>query len=155
MLRSATRALRQSNLPSFSTTLARLLQNEASRTSPSSSTTPPLSPESFLSSARPIRANGIKSTPNSSSRLERTETNQIERGTIPTIVTRKPITSYGQLPSSFGKNQIIEVPQEVRKTLEEIVKSFQAPIRYAFAYGSGVFQQSGYTAAVRISFRSP
>jgi mitochondrial translocator assembly and maintenance protein 41 len=28
--------------------------------------------------------------------------------------------------------------------LEEIVAQFQAPIRYAFAYGSGVFEQDGY-----------
>lgn len=32
-----------------------------------------------------------------------------------------------------------------RALLEEIVAQFRAPIRYAFAYGSGVFEQDGYT----------
>lgn len=31
-----------------------------------------------------------------------------------------------------------------RALLEEIVSEFHAPIRYAFAYGSGVFEQDGY-----------
>jgi mitochondrial translocator assembly and maintenance protein 41 len=48
------------------------------------------------------------------------------------------------LPSRFGQNQRLVVPDETRALLEEIVGQFNAPIRYAFAYGSGVFAQQGY-----------
>ncbi|KAM0749921.1 Mmp37-domain-containing protein [Meredithblackwellia eburnea MCA 4105] len=58
---------------------------------------------------------------------------------------RRTITSVDQLPTKFGRNQIIEIPQEVKKELESVVNSFKAPVRYAFAYGSGVFRQKGYT----------
>lgn len=36
---------------------------------------------------------------------------------------------------------MLSVPDSTRALLEEIVNSFNAPIRYAFAYGSGVFSQ--------------
>ncbi|KPV73027.1 uncharacterized protein RHOBADRAFT_17337 [Rhodotorula graminis WP1] len=49
------------------------------------------------------------------------------------------------LPKSFGRNQIIEVPEQVQRDLEDVLGHFQAPVRYAFAYGSGVFRQKGYT----------
>ena len=48
------------------------------------------------------------------------------------------------LPPSFGRNQLLPVPNSTRALLEDIVNSFEAPIRYAFAYGSGVFEQAGY-----------
>lgn len=51
-----------------------------------------------------------------------------------------------QLPASFGRNQIIQVPEQVQRDLEQVLQTFKAPIRYAFAYGSGVFRQAGYTA---------
>lgn len=55
------------------------------------------------------------------------------------------------LPVSFGINQHAasismfqaEDPQ-LQRDLEAIVQEFRAPIRYAFAYGSGVFKQKGY-----------
>lgn len=34
---------------------------------------------------------------------------------------------------------------DTRALLESIVAKFEAPIRYAFAYGSGVFEQDGYS----------
>jgi translocator assembly and maintenance protein 41 len=49
------------------------------------------------------------------------------------------------LPPSFGRNQLLPVSNSTRALLEEIVAKFDAPIRYAFAYGSGVFEQDGYT----------
>lgn len=49
------------------------------------------------------------------------------------------------LPPNFGQNQLLSVPTSTRALLEEIVAQFRAPIRYAFAYGSGVFEQDGYT----------
>jgi mitochondrial translocator assembly and maintenance protein 41 len=36
------------------------------------------------------------------------------------------------------------VSNTTRALLESVVAQFQAPIRYAFAYGSGVFEQDGY-----------
>ncbi|KAJ7780698.1 mitochondrial matrix Mmp37-domain-containing protein [Mycena maculata] len=48
------------------------------------------------------------------------------------------------LPPSFGRNQLLPVSNSTRALLESIVDQFDAPIRYAFAYGSGVFEQDGY-----------
>jgi len=49
-----------------------------------------------------------------------------------------------KLPAAFGRNQLLPVSNSTRALLEQIVGSFEAPIRYAFAYGSGVFEQAGY-----------
>lgn len=62
----------------------------------------------------------------------------------------RPATSHRhsplpKLPSSFGRNQLLPVSNSTRALLESIVAGFDAPIRYAFAYGSGVFEQDGYT----------
>lgn len=51
-----------------------------------------------------------------------------------------------KLPPSFGRNQLLPVADETRALLESIVSKFNAPIRYAFAYGSGVFEQDGYAS---------
>ena len=48
------------------------------------------------------------------------------------------------LPPTFGRNQLLPVSNDTRAMLESIVARFEAPIRYAFAYGSGVFEQDGY-----------
>lgn len=62
---------------------------------------------------------------------------------------KRQITSVNELPKSFGRNQIIEVPDEVRRDLEDVLTAFKAPVRFAFAYGSGVFRQKGYTTEVK------
>ncbi|KAJ2340550.1 Mitochondrial translocator assembly and maintenance protein 41, partial [Coemansia sp. RSA 2618] len=36
---------------------------------------------------------------------------------------------------------------EIREVLDGVLRQFSAPIRYAFAYGSGVYKQAGYGAA--------
>lgn len=51
------------------------------------------------------------------------------------------------LPPSFGRNQFLPVADSTRALLESIVARFDAPIRYAFAYGSGVFEQDGYKSS--------
>lgn len=51
------------------------------------------------------------------------------------------IKHFADLPSEFGHNQHIYVDQEFSDHLRNIVRQFQAPIRYGFAYGSGVFSQ--------------
>lgn len=52
---------------------------------------------------------------------------------------------FNKLPANYGSNQLISVDAELQRELRGILLSFDAPIRYAFGYGSGVFQQSGYS----------
>lgn len=57
---------------------------------------------------------------------------------------RHPNNSHlPRLPPTFGRNQLLPVADATRALLESIVAKFDAPIRYAFAYGSGVFEQDG------------
>lgn len=52
------------------------------------------------------------------------------------------ITEFSQLPhKAFGHNQFIQINEEFKETLRQILWQFRAPIRYALAYGSGVFGQ--------------
>lgn len=53
------------------------------------------------------------------------------------------ITAFSQLPHRmFGTNQHIRINEDFKEALRQILWRFRAPIRYAFAYGSGVFSQS-------------
>lgn len=53
------------------------------------------------------------------------------------------ISNFSELPhSNFGVNQHIVINAEFKEALRQIPWQFRAPIRYAFAYGSGVFPQS-------------
>ena len=53
------------------------------------------------------------------------------------------ISAFSQLPSSdFGVNQHMVINEEFKEALRQILWQFRAPIRYAFAYGSGVFPQT-------------
>ncbi|EDO19095.1 hypothetical protein Kpol_2000p62 [Vanderwaltozyma polyspora DSM 70294] len=52
---------------------------------------------------------------------------------------------FSRLPPNYGSNQFITVEKELQAELDGIVNSFKAPVKYAFGYGSGVFQQSGYS----------
>lgn len=51
-----------------------------------------------------------------------------------------------RLPPKFGDNQHIDIDNETWERLKSVVDTIhhKAPIRYAFAYGSGVFAQMGY-----------
>ena len=54
------------------------------------------------------------------------------------------ISKFSELPErNFGVNQHIIINEEFKEALRQILWQFRAPIRYAFAYGSGVFPQSG------------
>lgn len=54
------------------------------------------------------------------------------------------ISNFSELPSKdFGVNQHMVINMEFKEALRQILWQFRAPIRYAFAYGSGVFAQSG------------
>ena len=53
------------------------------------------------------------------------------------------ISTFAQLPSNnFGVNQHMLINDEFKEALRQILWQFRAPIRYAFAYGSGVFPQT-------------
>ncbi|EKD18682.1 MMP37-like protein [Drepanopeziza brunnea f. sp. 'multigermtubi' MB_m1] len=53
------------------------------------------------------------------------------------------ISHFSELPhTNFGVNQHIIINDEFKEALRQILWKFRAPIRYAFAYGSGVFPQS-------------
>ncbi len=58
------------------------------------------------------------------------------------------IQAFADLPSSnFGVNQHILINNEFKEALRQILWQFRAPIRYAFAYGSGVFPQTGSSSS--------
>ncbi|KAF8158142.1 mitochondrial matrix Mmp37-domain-containing protein [Crassisporium funariophilum] len=63
----------------------------------------------------------------------------------PAVSHQRP--SLPKLPPKFGQNQLLPVSNSTRALLESIVAKFDAPVRYAFAYGSGVFEQDGYATA--------
>lgn len=58
------------------------------------------------------------------------------------------ISAFSQLPSSnFGVNQHMLINDEFKEALRQILWQFRAPIRYAFAYGSGVFPQTSSSSS--------
>ncbi|KAF2773258.1 mitochondrial matrix Mmp37 [Teratosphaeria nubilosa] len=62
------------------------------------------------------------------------------------------VTAFSQLPHRFfGYNQHIRVNEDFKEALRQILWQFRAPIRYAFAYGSGVFGQKSSNATDDIS----
>ncbi|CCX05469.1 mitochondrial matrix Mmp37-domain-containing protein [Pyronema domesticum] len=48
---------------------------------------------------------------------------------------------YTSLPPNFGRNQIMHVSDETKERLRQLLWQFEAPVRWAIAYGSGVFSQ--------------
>ncbi|KAI2621419.1 mitochondrial matrix Mmp37 [Hypomontagnella submonticulosa] len=53
------------------------------------------------------------------------------------------IEKFTELPyTNFGVNQHMIIDREFKEVLRQLLWRFRAPIRYAFAYGSGVFPQS-------------
>lgn len=108
----------------------------------SSQPSPPPPPASQDTKARPSRLSYPipRRTPtHSSNDYARTDPNHPRHSTHPHLSGR----GLG-LPATFGRNQLLPVSDSTRALLEQIVRSFDAPVRYAFAYGSGVFGQVGY-----------
>ncbi|KAI1416829.1 mitochondrial matrix Mmp37 [Hypoxylon sp. FL1857] len=53
------------------------------------------------------------------------------------------IEKFTELPyQNFGVNQHMIIDREFKEVLRQLLWRFRAPIRYAFAYGSGVFPQT-------------
>jgi len=62
------------------------------------------------------------------------------------------IDTFSQLPHrTFGYNQHMKINEEFKEALRQILWQFKAPIRYAFAYGSGVFSQTSSTSSSSLS----
>ncbi|KAI9756439.1 MAG: hypothetical protein M4579_003861 [Chaenotheca gracillima] len=62
------------------------------------------------------------------------------------------ISAFSQLPhANFGVNQHIIINNEFKEALRQILWQFRAPIRYAFAYGSGVFPQTAQSSGGKSS----
>jgi mitochondrial translocator assembly and maintenance protein 41 len=59
------------------------------------------------------------------------------------------VEEFKDLPyANFGVNQHMPLNEEFKKVLRSIVWQIKAPVRYAFAYGSGVFPQSKPTGRI-------
>ncbi|KAI1379451.1 mitochondrial matrix Mmp37 [Hypoxylon crocopeplum] len=65
------------------------------------------------------------------------------------------IEKFTELPyTNFGVNQHMIINQEFKEVLRQLLWRFRAPIRYAFAYGSGVFPQSTGGAATEAEIKA-
>ncbi|KAF9533132.1 mitochondrial matrix Mmp37-domain-containing protein [Crepidotus variabilis] len=122
-----------------------LVRSYATETTPSSSSDPSdIPPHSLSSSSKHKSSSATKS--------------RLLPQPRPAVSHRHPLgpstsseslpPSFSKLPPSFGRNQVLSVSNDTRALLESIVRGFDAPIRYAFAYGSGVFAQDGYAGAM-------
>ncbi|KAH6685916.1 mitochondrial import protein MMP37 [Plectosphaerella plurivora] len=59
------------------------------------------------------------------------------------------LEDFTELPYKlFGTNQHMDFNVEFKKELTQLLRSYRAPIMYAFAYGSGVFPQAKPTRAI-------
>ncbi|KAI0478861.1 mitochondrial matrix Mmp37-domain-containing protein [Xylariaceae sp. FL0804] len=65
------------------------------------------------------------------------------------------IEKFTELPyANFGVNQHMIIDREFKEVLRQLLWRFRAPIRYAFAYGSGVFPQSKGGTATEAEVRA-
>ncbi|CAG8798047.1 21204_t:CDS:2, partial [Racocetra persica] len=88
----------------------------------------------FLSTTMPKAATLARPTSPESAKDTPYETSQYQN---------KSENSF-RLSPNFGKNQHLPIDDEFKESLRKILLNFNAPIRYSFAYGSGVFPQKGY-----------
>jgi translocator assembly and maintenance protein 41 len=95
--------------------------------------------------------NALPATRFYTSSAERKQENE-SKGDKPNFFQRYKFNP-SNIPDSpeFGTNQYISIDEEVKQRLKNVLNSFNAPIRYSFAYGSGVFQQKGYDSKVNSS----
>lgn len=79
-------------------------------------------------------------------KIETRQTTSEERSAMPDGWEDFPdynISAFSQLPHRhFGFNQHMIINEEFKEALRQVLWRFRAPIRYAFAYGSGVFPQT-------------
>jgi mitochondrial translocator assembly and maintenance protein 41 len=90
-------------------------------------------------SASSARSSEKKLSSDGSSRSESTTSGASDWEENPDL----SISKFSELPGeNFGVNQHIIINEEFKEALRQMLWKFRAPIRYAFAYGSGVFPQS-------------
>ncbi|EME83428.1 uncharacterized protein MYCFIDRAFT_164608 [Pseudocercospora fijiensis CIRAD86] len=66
------------------------------------------------------------------------------------------INKFSDLPHRFfGYNQHIKINEDFKESLRQVLWQFKAPIRYAFAYGSGVFGQKSSGSSTGSESLSP
>ncbi|KAM3425379.1 Phosphatidate cytidylyltransferase [Cercospora zeina] len=66
------------------------------------------------------------------------------------------ISNFSDLPHRFfGYNQHIKINEDFKESLRQVLWQFRAPIRYAFAYGSGVFGQKASGSSTGSESLSP
>ncbi|USW53686.1 Putative phosphatidate cytidylyltransferase [Septoria linicola] len=66
------------------------------------------------------------------------------------------ISNFADLPHRFfGYNQHIKINEDFKESLRQVLWQFKAPIRYAFAYGSGVFGQKSSGSSTGSESLSP
>ncbi|KAK2672451.1 Phosphatidate cytidylyltransferase, mitochondrial [Fusarium oxysporum f. sp. vasinfectum] len=103
----------------------------------SNSTKPPTSSSS--SSSDESIASSASSTPSSKLNVFSSEWEDLDT----------PIKSFADLPHRlFGANQHMIINYELKEALRLMLRQFNAPIMYCFAYGSGVFPQSPSKASI-------
>jgi mitochondrial translocator assembly and maintenance protein 41 len=112
-------------------------------------TRPPPEVHGGASHAHPAASKPAGPGPSRATPASRTLFNPAPRSASTGSSTRAPPPFLPYLSPSFGRNQRLAVSDSTRALLERIVGNFHAPIRYAFAYGSGVFEQKGYDAQKR------
>ena len=128
--------------------------------SPKSDKTPPPSSSSSSSSQ------SGRATPSTSQSSETSHSHSHDgkhRHGVPTIESTAweenpdlSISKFSELPSKdFGVNQHIIINEEFKEALRQILWQFRAPIRYAFAYGSGVFPQSAASSSTSTLHPNP
>ncbi|RFU30544.1 hypothetical protein B7463_g5774, partial [Scytalidium lignicola] len=125
------------------------LQAASSRRSWASSTQNAPTPNSQTTSDHRSDSTSSESTAPSSASNAYSQSSSLT-SSIPTDWEENPdfnISQFSQLPhSNFGVNQHMLINDEFKEALRQILWQFRAPIRYAFAYGSGVFPQSSKPA---------
>ena len=71
---------------------------------------------------------------------------------LPTRPPPQALSYRAPLPTGFGVNQLNGIQTSdnaLTDELRDVLATFRAPVRYALAYGSGVFKQAGYSNQVR------
>lgn len=92
-------------------------------------------------------------TSKSSPAMKRLSPNELSTYLERNISSYQNIKSFSDLPLEFGHNQHMAIDEELRENLRSVIWKFNAPIKYAFAYGSGVFSQGKpFTSQVDLIF---
>ncbi|KLP14770.1 proline transport [Fusarium fujikuroi] len=105
----------------------------------SNSTKPSTSSSSSSASSNESIASSASSTPSSKLNVFSSEWEDLDTS----------IKSFADLPHRlFGANQHMIINYELKEALRLMLRQFNAPIMYCFAYGSGVFPQSPSKASI-------